>query len=189
MLIDVFLRCVFERHGAVCHVCAARKKSRWSSCCPCQRLPSFHPPTLPVRNATFRSQNACKHFGFEDHEAVVHLWRSLCVKVKCAKICCFIAHCIAEGIFNRKEPNIEQVKFCFGPPFSILQFLRKTCFHIKTTLNTRKTRGPTRKRARASRPPCGCEMCVCRRPKSRSVKDASPTKEIDFGECVKAILT
>ena len=68
---DVILHCVFERHDAVCHLCATRTN----------RLGD-------LLDGPFHTRDRC-------HESVSF------VDVKCAKICCCVTYLITVGIFSK----------------------------------------------------------------------------------------
>ena len=97
------------------------------------------------------SGNADKHLGFESNVAVLHgMCREsvLHVNVKCAKIRCFVTYLKARCIFHQKGP-----KCLFWAPFSVLRFQTYVVIQ-RNILKHRENRGPRRRRAKASGPPC-----------------------------------
>ena len=79
---DVF--CAVSLSGTATASSSTAAGPAWSrsSCCPCQRLPSFQRRTVPVRSGPSRTQNAVNTWGFETHDAVVHGFGVLCVVVR-----------------------------------------------------------------------------------------------------------
>ena len=95
---DVF--CAVSLSGTTTGSSTAAAWSR-SSCCTCQRLPSFQWRAIPVGSDPSRTQNACKHFGFETCDAVVHGFGVFCVVVR---RCAMWRNCRGGIVSSRVSP-------------------------------------------------------------------------------------
>ena len=114
-----------------------------SSGCPCQRLPSFQWRTVAVRSGPFRTQRACKHLGFETHDAVVHGFGVLCVVVR---------RCAIITIFLQKEGSTfhQKLMTVLGAPSPFDDSWEKK----PSMPRTHAKREPKTQRASASRTHC-----------------------------------
>ena len=105
-----------DRHDAVCHLCATRKK-RLGDLLDADALECHLLDGQKFLHGAdhSRCEKAHTHLGFEPNVAVLHGMRResvLCVDVKCANICCFITYFYSgEGDFSSKSAKKQTRHF------------------------------------------------------------------------------
>ena len=84
-----------------------------SSCCPCQRRPSFQWRTVLVRKRPLRTQNTCKHLGLTKMKLICMDWCHESVFCVCVDAKCGINFIFEAG---STFPKLNILLTLLGPP-------------------------------------------------------------------------
>ena len=147
-------------------LCYSKNLSRRSSCCRSLGCHLFNGEKFLCGADHFTRKMLVNTWDLRNVAVVCRLRSRVGVVRRCElykKYVILLHFFITECIFHQKEPKANMTIFlCWVSLFPYYDSKEQVHFYTLKCLNTGETGCPTRKRAKASRPPCIHDLCECR---------------------------